>query len=57
MRNALWDSNERKRLYHESVAFLKLRKERKKWARRAPEERIIVSVPDVDGGPTPLEQV
>ena len=56
MRNALWDSNERKRLYQESVAFLKLRKERKKWANRAPEKKIVVNVPDVDG-PTPLEQV
>ena len=34
VREALWDSNERKRLYHEAVDFLKLRAERVKWARR-----------------------
>ncbi len=56
MRNAMWDSGARKRLYQESVAFLKLRKERKKWANRAPEKKAIVSVPDVDGQ-TPLEQI
>jgi hopanoid biosynthesis associated radical SAM protein HpnJ len=57
MKNAMWDAGARKRLYQESVAFLKLRKERQKWAGRAPEKKVIVSVPDVDGGPTPLEQV
>jgi hopanoid biosynthesis associated radical SAM protein HpnJ len=55
MRNAMWDSGARKRLYQESVAFLKLRKERKKWANRTPEKKVVVSVPDVDGQ-TPLEQ-
>jgi hypothetical protein len=32
VREALWDSYERKRLYHEAVDFLKLRAERAKWA-------------------------
>ncbi len=57
MKNAMWDAGARKRLYQESVAFLKLRKERKKWAGRAAGKKVIVSVPDVDGGPTPAEQV
>ena len=46
VREALWDSNERKRLYHEAVEFLKLRAERLKWARQggnSPET--MVSVP------------
>jgi hopanoid biosynthesis associated radical SAM protein HpnJ len=34
VREALWDGNERKRLYHEAVEFLKLRAERWKWAQR-----------------------
>jgi hopanoid biosynthesis associated radical SAM protein HpnJ len=55
MKNAMWDAGARKRLYQESVAFLKLRKERKKWADRTPDSKVIV--PDVDGGPAPLGQV
>ncbi|HEX2711452.1 MAG TPA: hopanoid biosynthesis associated radical SAM protein HpnJ [Candidatus Acidoferrales bacterium] len=34
VRNALWDAHERKRLYHEALAFLRLRAERLKWARK-----------------------
>jgi hopanoid biosynthesis associated radical SAM protein HpnJ len=46
VREALWDGNERKRLYHESVEFLKLRAERLKWARRGGDSpETIVSVP------------
>ncbi len=55
MKNAMWDAGARKRLYQESVAFLKLRKERKKWADRTPDSKTIV--PKVDNGPAPLEQV
>jgi len=33
VRKALWDSSERKRLYHEAVEFLRLRAERWKYAR------------------------
>jgi radical SAM superfamily enzyme YgiQ (UPF0313 family) len=55
MKNAMWDAGARKRLYQESVAFLKLRKERKKWADRTPDSKVIV--PKVDNGPTPAEQV
>jgi hopanoid biosynthesis associated radical SAM protein HpnJ len=55
MKTAMWDAGARKRLYQESVAFLKLRKERKKWADRTPDSKVIA--PKVDGGPTPLEQI
>ena len=40
MRNALWDPYERKRLYEGSVSFLKLRKERLKWARNGPRGKL-----------------
>ena len=36
---ALWDANERKRLYHEAVEFLRLRAERWRYARKAPSSR------------------
>ena len=50
VREALWDSNERKRLYHEAVEFLKLRAERVKWARRGGDSpETMVPVP---GAPT-----
>ncbi|HKM81046.1 MAG TPA: hopanoid biosynthesis associated radical SAM protein HpnJ [Candidatus Acidoferrum sp.] len=46
VREALWDGNERKRLYHEAVEFLKLRAERVKWARRGGDSpETMVSVP------------
>jgi len=35
VKEALWDSHERKRLYHEATEFLQLRAERLKWARKA----------------------
>src|SRR6204780_4510905 len=34
VREALWDSHDRKRLYHEATSFLKLRSERWKWVRQ-----------------------
>jgi len=47
VKEALWDSYERKRLYDEATAFLKLRAERLKWARKGGEEyhKPMVSVP------------
>jgi hopanoid biosynthesis associated radical SAM protein HpnJ len=39
VRDALWDSSERKRLYHEAVEFLKLRSERWRWAQRGEQVR------------------
>lgn len=46
LRKALWDSHERKRLYHEAVEFLRLRAERWKMARKGvPQPKPIVPVP------------
>jgi hypothetical protein len=46
VREALWDSHERKRLYYEATSFLKLRAERLKWVRQGGDiEKTIVSVP------------
>src|SRR5271157_4685093 len=53
VREALWDGNERKRLYHEAVEFLKLRAERVKWARRggdSPETMVPVPGSPAAGG-------
>jgi len=46
VKDALWDSHERKRLYHEATDFLKLRAERLKWAQNggdAPKTMVAVS--------------
>jgi len=48
MRKALWDTNERKRLYHEAVQFLRLRGERGKYARKDPQGRSSISAPAID---------
>src|SRR3989449_2124787 len=46
VREALWDSHERKRLYHEATSFLKLRAERWKWVRQGGDiDKTIISVP------------
>jgi radical SAM superfamily enzyme YgiQ (UPF0313 family) len=46
VKEALWDGHERKRLFHEATAFLKLRSERLKWAREgANAPTPMVSVP------------
>jgi len=47
VKDALWDSHERKRLYAEAREFLKLRAERLKWARKGGEDynKPMVSVP------------
>src|ERR1700751_900224 len=46
VREALWDSHERKRLYHEATSFLKLRAERLKWVRQGGDStKPMVSVP------------
>jgi hopanoid biosynthesis associated radical SAM protein HpnJ len=46
VREALWDSHERKRLYHEATDFLKLRAERWKWVRQGGDSpRTMVTVP------------
>jgi hypothetical protein len=54
MREALWDAHERKRLYEEAVCFLRLRAERWRWARKAPENKTIIpSAPAMGTGPAP----
>jgi len=45
VREALWDSHERKRLYHEAVDFLKLRRDRWKVAQKGVDKKALVSVP------------
>ncbi len=50
VRESLWDSHERKRLYEEAVSFLRLRVERWKWARKGPQKKTIVAVPPVNSG-------
>jgi hypothetical protein len=47
VKEALWDSHERKRLYHEATEFLSLRAERLKWAQKggADDKKVMVSVP------------
>ena len=44
VREALWDSSERKRLYDEAVSFLKLRRERVKIARQGMAKKPLVAV-------------
>jgi hopanoid biosynthesis associated radical SAM protein HpnJ len=48
VREALWDSHERKRLTHEAVSFLKLRADRWKWARRERKKKTMIAVPPMD---------
>ena len=45
VREALWDSSERKRLFDEAVSFLKLRHERVKIARKGMTKKPMVAVP------------
>ncbi len=48
VKDALWDANERKRLYHEATSFLRLRGERLKYVREGGPTQPIVSVPAND---------
>jgi hopanoid biosynthesis associated radical SAM protein HpnJ len=57
VRKALWDNHERKRLYHEAVEFLRLRKERVEWAKHTPEKKTMVAVPSIGGGAGPSAHV
>ncbi len=51
VRHALWDSAERKRLYHEGAEFLSLRAERWRYARKAAIRAVAVTVPAVGSIP------
>jgi hypothetical protein len=48
VREALWDSHERKRLYEEATSFLKLRAERWNWVRQGGDnlKKPMISVPE-----------
>ena len=48
VRKAAWDAHERKRLYHEAVEFLRLRTERRKYARKGASRTPAVAVPVTD---------
>jgi hopanoid biosynthesis associated radical SAM protein HpnJ len=50
VRDALWDANERKRLFDEAVSFLKLRHERLKLARKGIEKQSLLAVPATESG-------
>ena len=45
VRDALWDSHERKRLFHEAVDFMKLRHDRRKVAKKGVQKKAMVQVP------------
>jgi hopanoid biosynthesis associated radical SAM protein HpnJ len=55
LRNSLWDSHERKRLYHEAVSFLRLRSERLRWTRKmsdsGPTRPTRIAVPEMQSAP------
>jgi radical SAM superfamily enzyme YgiQ (UPF0313 family) len=53
VREALWDSGERKRLIAEGTDFLKLRHERRKLARRGIEQKTMVGVPAASSSAPP----
>jgi len=53
VKEALWDSHERKRLYHEATDFLRLRAERLKWVQQggdAPKTMVAMSGTSSAGG-------
>jgi hopanoid biosynthesis associated radical SAM protein HpnJ len=51
-KDALWNSDERRRLYHEAVSFLRLRSERAKYARQGNPTHPILSVPANGASPS-----
>jgi hypothetical protein len=48
VKEALWDSHERKRLYSEATEFLTLRAERLKWAKNGGDDfkKPMITVPE-----------
>jgi hypothetical protein len=50
VRDSLWDSHERKRLYHEAVDFMKLRADRRRVSRnrKGVDKKAIVAVPPMN---------
>jgi hypothetical protein len=51
VRESLWDSHERKRLFHEAVDFLKLRHDRRKVAKKGVQKKVLVSAPPMEPRP------
>lgn len=51
VKDALWKADERKRLYHEAVSFLRLRAERLKYVREGAPARAMVSVAANEAAP------
>ncbi|HEV2388872.1 MAG TPA: hopanoid biosynthesis associated radical SAM protein HpnJ [Candidatus Acidoferrales bacterium] len=55
LRNALWDANDRKRLLHEALSFMRLRAERLRWARKSidagPPRSTLITVPEIKAAP------
>ncbi len=49
VREALWDSHERKRLYEEAVSFMKLRAERLRWAQQGEPQKTVIPVREAAG--------
>jgi hypothetical protein len=50
VREALWDGDERRRLYHEAVRYLRVRSERRKYARDNSPKPSMVAVSGADSG-------
>ena len=48
VRDRLWDANDRKRLYHEAVDFMKLRAQRRKLSRKGMDKKTMVAVPSLE---------
>ena len=44
----LWDANDRKRLYHEAVDFMKLRAQRRKLSRKGMDKKTVIAVPSLE---------
>jgi hypothetical protein len=53
VREALWDGDERRRLYHEAVGYLRVRAERRKYARDNSPKPSMVAVSGVHPGSHP----
>jgi hypothetical protein len=48
VRESLWDSHARTRLFHEAVDFMKLRHERRKVAKKGVQKKVLVSAPPME---------
>jgi hypothetical protein len=53
VREAVWHGDERRRLYHEAVGYLRVRAERRKYARNSSPKPSMVAVSGADSGSKP----